>query len=453
MSHGRKRQKEREDAMPAKSPLKVSIIGGGSISWGPVFLKDLCASEAARGGTLCLYDLSVPSLDGIARFAEKLFAERGADLRIVTTTDFDEALQGADYVVNTVLVGSQAVWKKELDLIRSYGIAHPKGMSVGPGGMMMGLKQIPFVIDLAQRMARLCPDAWLLNFANPMQLNILAIQRFVPQLKSIGLCHGLDHTIEKIAGRLGIPMEEISWTAGGVNHFESVIRMEHEGKDLFPRFIAQLEADAKREYTGEAITLELYRIFGVWPSNHDIHVIEFLPYYIRKGTRLEDWNQSYNDVDGRIADKADQWRKAEDYIAGRLPLSGIVKEKVSEKLGEIIDATTSNRPFTLYANVTNRGYIPNLSRNIAVGVPVIVDRGGWQGVCIGELPQGIAALHNLHGAVQDLVLRGAVEGSRKALLEALSLDPMCYTLTVEERTRLIDDLLQIDRAMLPRFFS
>ncbi len=439
--------------MTPRRPVKIAIIGGGSISWGPVFLKDLCTSEAARGGALFLYDLDARSLEGIARFAKKLFADRSQEMRIVTTTDYDTALEGADYVVNTVLVGSQGVWKTELDLIRSYGIEHPKGMSVGPGGMMMGLKQIPFVIDLAQRMTRLCPDAWLLNFANPMQLNILAIQRFVPRLKSVGLCHGLDHTIEKIAGRLGIPMDQISWTAGGVNHFEAVIRMEYEGKDLFPRFIEKLEADAKLEYTGESITLELYKIFGVWPSNHDIHVIEFLPYYIRKGMRLEDWNQTYNDVALRIADKETQWKKAEDFIAGKIPLSDIVKEKISEKLGAIVDATTFNRPFNMYANVTNRGCISNLSPDIAVGVPVVVDQGGWQGVCIGELPQGIAALHNLHGAVQNLVLQGAVEGSRKALLEALSLDPMCYTLTVEERKRLIDELLQIDRSMLPRFFS
>jgi alpha-galactosidase len=443
----------KEARMTPKRPLKIAIVGGGSISWGPVFLKDLCTSAAARGGLLCLYDLDARSLEGIARFAKKLFADRGQEMQVLATTDYDTALEGADYVVNTVLVGSQGVWKKELDLIRTYGIEHPKGMSVGPGGMMMGLKQIPFVLDLAERMTRLCPDAWLLNFANPMQLNILAIQRFFPRLKSIGLCHGLDHTIEKIAGRLGIPMADISWTAGGVNHFEAIVRMEYEGKDLFPRFIEKLEADGKLEYTGEDITLEFYRIFGVWPSNHDIHVIEFLPHYIRKGARLEDWKQSYNDVDARIADKANQWRKAEEFIAGALPLSDIVKEKISEKLGEIVDATTFNRPYHLYANVTNRGYIANLSTNIAVGVPVVIDQGGWQGVRIGELPQGVAALHNLHGAVQDLVLRGAVEGSRRALLEALTLDPMCYTLTVGERTRLIDELLQIDRAMLPRFFS
>ena len=439
--------------MSANGKLKVAIIGGGSIGWSPVFLKDLCRSQAARGGTLYLYDLSLPSLQGIERFAKKLFADRGMEMDVVITTDYDEALQDADYVVNTVLVGSQGVWKKELDLIKSYGILHPKGMSVGPGGMMMGLKQIPFVLDLCERMTRLCPKAWLLNFANPMQLNVLAIQRYFPGIKSIGLCHGLDHTIEKIAGRLGIPTEEISWTAGGVNHFESVIRMEYQGEDLFPRFIEKLEADAALEYTGEAITLELYRIFGVWPSNHDIHVIEFVPYYITKGSRLEDWKQSYNEVDGRIADKLSQWEKAERFIQGEIPLSDIVKERITEKLGDIIDATTYNRPMNLYANVTNRGYIRNLSDDIVVGVPVVVDQGGWQGVCIGELPRGIAALHNLHGAVQNLVLQGAVEGDRRALLEALSLDPMCYTLTVEERRRLIDELLQLDRPLLPRFFA
>ena len=440
--------------MPAYKTLKVAIIGGGSISWSPVFLKDLCKCDAMTGGTVVLYDRSVQSLEVMARFAKVLLAERGADLKVVTTTDYDQALEGADYVVNTVLIGSQEVWRKELELILSYGIAHPKGMSVGPGGMAMGIKQIPFIIDLAQRMERLCPKAWLLNFSNPMQLVMLAVQRYVPSIKSIGMCHGLDHTIEKIAGRLGLPAAEISFTAGGVNHFEMITRLQHHQEDLFPRLVEKLESDAATTgYTGEAITLELFKLFGAYPSNHDIHVIEFLPYYIRKGTRLEDWNQSLNRVEKRMEDRETLWHKVQEYIEGKRPLSDFVEEKTTEKLADIIDGTSKNRFVHLYANVTNNGYIRNLSDNICVGVPIVLDEGGWMGCCIGELPQGAAALHNLHGAVQNLVLKGGVDGDRKALLEALSLDPMCYTLSVEERRTLIEKLLEIDKEMLPRFFA
>ncbi len=438
--------------MSKNKPLKTVIVGGASITWLPVFLKDLCKSKAMEGGTVVLNDIDTEMLNTMKTFSEAVVAEKGCKITIETETDLEKTLIGADYVICTVLVGGHAVWKDEMNLILKYGIKHPKGMSIGPGGMIMGLKQIPFILGLAKRMEKLCPDAWLLNFSNPMQLITLAVQRY-SSIKCIGLCHGLDGTIAKIAEWLEVPVKELSFTAGGVNHFEFVTRLEKDGVDMFPALIGKLEEiDRTTGDYGDRATMEAYKLFGAFPTNHDIHVLEFLPYQIVR-SELEKFRLTHNYIENRMADRGSRWEKLHDYINGKRPLSEIVKEKVTEKLAEIIDSIATNTPYVLYANVTNKGYIRNLGDYFCVGVPVVLNRDGYEGCCIGNLPVGAAALSGVHGAVQDYIVEACMSGSRKLCLSALSLDPMCYSLTSEQRMDLINELIDMNQQYLPAFFE
>lgn len=435
-----------------KGQVKTSIIGGASITWMPTFINDLSNCGSMRGGEICLYDIDGENLEIIRQFAEKLLGEKGADIRLTIAENLDQALTGANFVVCTVLIGSHEVWKDEMNIIYKYGIEHPKGMSVGPGGLAMALKQIPWIVSLAKRMEEICPDAWLLNLSNPMQAISLAVERF-SSVKYLGLCHGVTNTISRMMQLIGEDEKEVNYTLGGVNHFEIITKIEKDGEDLLEK-VAQEYEKIQREkgHSGERITTEVYRLFDGYPCNEDIHVIEFLPHYIQKGRHLEMFELTHNFIENRIEGREARWQELRDYIDGKKQRQEVVEEHSSEKLAEIIDAVCSNQPAYMYVNVTNRGYISNLPQSMCVEVPVVIHRNGYEGVCIGEMPKALAALSTVHGAVQDLTVDAAMDGDRHAALQALSLDPMCYTLTLEERKNLLDELIANSAAYMHENF-
>lgn len=421
--------------------VKTSIIGGASITWMPTFINDLSNCESMAGGEICLYDIDKENLEIIHQFADKLLKEKNKDIRLTIVDTLDEALVKADFVVCTVLIGAHDVWKDEMNIIHKYGIEHPKGMSVGPGGIAMALKQIPWIVSLAKRMEELCPDAWLLNLSNPMQSISLAVERYT-SVKYLGLCHGVTHTIARMMELIGEDESKVNYTLGGVNHFEIITKIEKDGEDLLEK-VAQKYEEIQREKgkSGEIVTTEIYHLFDGYPCNEDIHVIEFLPHYIHKGTHLETYELTHNFIENRIKGRDARWKEIKDYIAGDKEREEVVEEHSSEKLAEIIDCVCKNKPTYMYANVTNKGYISNLPDTMCVEVPVIIHRNRYEGVCIGKMPKALAALSNVHGTVQDLTVDAAMNGDRHAALQAMSLDPMCYTLTLKEREQLLDELI------------
>lgn len=340
--------------------VKTAIIGGASITWMPTFINDLSNCDSMLGGEICLYDCDGENLEIIRDFSDKLLREKGKNIRLTLAKTLDGALEGADFVVCTVLIGMHETWKNEMNIIHKYGIEHPKGMSVGPGGFAMAMKQIPWIVALAKRMEELCPAAWLLNLSNPMQAISLAVERY-SSIKYLGLCHGVTNTISRMMELIGEDEAGVSYSLGGVNHFEIITKIEKDGEDLLERVASAYEKiERETGKSGERVTTEIYRLFDGYPCNEDIHVIEFLPHYIQKGRRLESFGLTHNFIENRITGRDKRWQEIRDYIDGSKERAEIVSEHSSEKLAEIIDAVCANKPLYMYANVTNRGYIENL---------------------------------------------------------------------------------------------
>jgi len=431
--------------------IRTVIIGAASITWMPTFLNDLSQSEAMRGGEIILHDVNSAGVEKMEKFGQKLIKERGVDISILPDPDLEHALKGADFVICTVLVGSHKTWKKEMDTLIKYGIHHPKGMSVGPGGIGMGLRQIPWMVNLARIMEKVCPNAWLLNFSNPMQTIIYAIQKYT-SIKVLGLCHGVKHSVKKLAEKIGSKESEMFYTIGGVNHFETITRMSKNGKNVLDKIADTLEKEQKEQGgTGEIITTELYRLFGGFPCNEDIHVIEFLPHYLHKNTNLEIYEQEQNRIENRISKRDQAWKLVDQYISGAIAIEKVVHDR-SEELAEIVDSMVFNKPMYLYANVLNKGYVANLDSDMCVEVPLVIFRDGFIGCAIGDLPRPLAVLHNIHGAVQCYTAEAAMKGSRKDALVAMTLDPMCYTLSTAERENLLDEILKVSAEFLPDYW-
>lgn len=431
--------------------VKTSIIGGASITWMPTFINDLSNCRSMLGGEIALYDIDKKHLGIITKFARKLLTEKNLDIKLTIVDTLEEALTGADFVVCTVLIGSHDVWKDEMNIIYKYGIEHPKGMSVGPGGLTMALKQVPWIVEIAKNMEKICPNAWLLNLSNPMQVISLAVERYT-KIKYLGLCHGVTHTISKMMKLIGEDEKMVNYTLGGVNHFEIITKIEKDGEDLLAR-VADAYEKIQREKgkSGERITTEIYRLFGGFPCNEDIHVIEFLPHYIQKGRHLEQFELTHNFIENRIIGRNKRWEEIIEYIEGKRVRTDVIEDNSTEKLAQIIDATCDNTPTYMYVNITNRGYISNLHDKMCVEIPVIIHRDGYQGIHIGEMPKSLAAISNLHGTVQDLIVEAAMTGNRNIALQALSLDPMCYTLTLDERKNMLEELITNSIDFMPAY--
>lgn len=431
--------------------MKVTIVGAASVTWMPIFLKDICNCKEMAGQQLVLHDIDTQRAEVMRQFCEKIKAERGAEFSVAVEPDLDRSIAGADAVICNVLVGGHQTWSKEIELIKSYGIAHPKGMSVGPGGMIMGITQMPFLLHLAKRMEQLCPQAWLLNYANPMQVLMLTLHTY-SSIKSIGICHGVEHSIEKYCEWLGEDRKDIWVRWGGVNHFEIVMEMKKNGQDLFPALLEKMEClEHDGSEFGDLTTKEMLRIFGGLPSNHDIHSIEFYPHYLKRGTKLEDYRLKQNDVEVRICDGNKRYETIKDYIAGTQPLTELVKEENTEHIDEILHTIATNEPVIVAANIMNAGCISNLQPDISVGVPVVMYRDGYLPCNVGEMPEGLEAMQRLHGSIQQLVMKGGIEKNRQALIQAMTLDPMCYDLSAQERAELIDGLLEIAKPYIGEF--
>ena len=432
--------------------LKTVVIGAASITWMPTFLNDLTRCEAMRGGELIFHDIDAQGVALMRQFGEKLAAGRDFPLTIAVEEDLDQTLAGADFVVCTVLIGCHEGWKKEMDTIIRHGIHHPKGMSVGPGGIGMGLKQIPWIVNLAKRMEEICPRAWLLNYSNPMQTITYAVQKYT-KIKVLGLCHGVTNTVERMAEEIGLSEPELFYKIGGVNHFEIITTLTKDGVDLLPA-VANAYETRQREQggSGEITTTELYRLFGGFPCNEDIHAMEFSPYYLHKGTDLSVYEQKQNYIENRMKGREESWHKVNAYLRGDTGVEAVVDNN-SEKLAEIIDGIAANRPTYLYANVLNDGFVRNLDDDMCVEVPLVLFADGYIGCAVGEIPRPLAALTNVHGVVQQYTVQAAMTVSKADALVAMAMDPMCYTLTAKERENLLDDIIAVNRPWLPGYWK
>ncbi len=439
---------------------RIAFIGGGSLTWIPRFTHDLLRARELAGSTMVLMDIDPEALDLMVRYCKRMIAEAGGDMEVLATRERDEALEGADFVVSTFMAGGHAAWADDLRIVSKYGIQHPKGMSVGPGGLIQGLKAIPQLLALAHAMERICPRATLFNYTNPMSSITLALLRH-SSVRAVGVCPGITIAMEAFAQLLGLDRESLAYRAAGVNHLNWVVEVRHRqtGEELLPSIISrieQMDRPASPELANDSnalkVSAELYRLFGAIPIPGDFHVTEFWPYFLRPGVDLfRAYGIRRNSVEGRMESKNRYRQEIATALANGGPLPKPRGESL-EKLEFMILSILRNERRIYHLNVLNAGVIENVIPDMCVEVLVVVDAHGFHPVHFGKLPPAIAGWTNLLGAVQDLTVRAAVEGDRKLALQALLLDPMCYHLEVQQVEAMLDELLDSQRQWLPQFY-
>jgi len=431
-------------------PTKIVFIGAASVSFGPAMIHDALITPELRGSTLWLVDIDAEHLEVMTAYARRLNESLGAGLNIKHTTDRAEALPGAEFVITSVAVRRDELWRLDFQIPLKHGLKQVLGENGGPGGLSHSLRNIPIILDIAHDMERLCPNALLLNFSNPESRICLAVSRYT-NVRFVGLCHGIGMAQTTIGQALDLPPEGIEPQAAGLNHFTWILdlRRKDTDEDLYPAFkraIAERnikEVGMKGEYQwGVKLCRYLMETFGYFPSPSDDHVGEYLP-YAWEYCGLEGY-----DFDAADRGRAASWKHLRSVAEGET--DGLPIEPSGEFAFPIIASTLTGRnDLILAVNIRNDGLIGNLPDWAVVEVPAIAAPGGIHGVQTGDLPPGIAALCNTQIGVQDLVVEAAVHGSRQLALEALLADPVVDSVTAAEKT--LDELLNVHAPYLPQF--
>jgi alpha-galactosidase len=456
---------------------KVVIIGAGSASFGLGTLATLMRSSWLRGGTIALVDLNAPGLALIDALARRLNAEWKADLNIVSSSQREDLLPGADFVIVSIEVGPrEGLWQRDWEIPLQYGVRQPYGENGGPGGLAHTLRQVPAMLAIARDMERLCPDAWLISFTNPLPRLCLAVSRYT-RIQVVGLCHQI-HVAYMLVGvalanRLGVDVPpgvdstphpdiwpgvgyvarqvqpQVEITAAGLNHFSWVldVRDRRTGEDLYPAFRVALQ---QLPPGFEPLTRAVLQATGVCPVPGDSHLSEYLPWchdplarpWEKYDLYLYDWERARHDRD-------QQWRAIEAMAGGHAPVAQL-REVYSEGAIEVIEALLGKEGVEYPAlNLPNRGQIPNLPQGAIVELPARSGPSGIQGQHVGPLPELVAELCRREIAVASLAVDAAATGDRHRALQALLLDPCINDL--DNARHILDAYLAENAAYLPQF--
>ncbi len=430
---------------------KIAMIGAGSLVFGKTLMGDFLATPALAGSEYRLMALTRRRLDRMKAFVDRMVADNGVDATVVATTDRREALRGADYVVAMIQVGGVEGFKFDYEIPMRYGVDNCIGDTMGPGGIFRAQRHIPALLEIAAEMRELCPNAVLFNYANPMAMCCWALGT-VEGLRFVGLCHGVQTTMDLIASYTGHKKDEIDFVAAGINHMAWFLKLEHRGEDLYPTLKANFEKPGY--YANEKVRGEVMRHFGYFMTESSGHLSEYLPYFRKneRALRLYCDEPDFGDESGayyRYCAMIDEKFQRLDPLSIESTRLGA---RSAEYCSHIIEAKETGTAFHLNGNVRNDGFIDNLPDGCCVEVPIYVDRMGLHPTRVGALPPALAALNMTNVLVQGLSVEAALSGDPELLVQAVALDPLAAAvLTLGEIRSMAAEMLEAERPWLPQF--
>ncbi|MHB9130877.1 MAG: alpha-galactosidase [Armatimonadota bacterium] len=431
---------------------KIALIGAGSIVFCKTLLNDMLATPALQHGTYALMSPTESKLRRMEAFARRMVEENGLDATVYATTDRREAILDADYVVCMVQVGGVEAFQHDYEIPMKYGVDQCIGDSLGPGGVMRGLRSMPVMADILRDMEEVAkPGAILLNYTNPMAAVCLALGR-MSNVPYIGLCHGVQTTLDLIAGYVGVPKTDIDFLCAGINHMAWFLKLEHQGRDLYPTFKASCEKP--EYYINEKVRIEVMRHFGYFMTESTGHLSEYIPWF-RSSERALKLYCDEPAFGGESGAYYHYCRALADKYQSVDPLqfeTAVLQPRSAEYCTYILEAHQTGKPFRLNGNVRNDGYITNLPQGCCVEVPVYVDREGLHPLRVGNLPAQCAALNQSNVTVQMLAVEAGLTGDPEYAMQAIALDPLtsarCTLNEIREMTR---ELFAAEAQWLPQF--
>lgn len=431
---------------------KIAMIGAGSVVFCKTLMSDIMATPALADSQFALMSRTEPKLQRMEAFAKRMIKENGLKATAWSTLDRGAAIKDADFVVVMIQVGGLEAFGIDYNIPMKYGVDQCIGDSLGPGGVFRGLRTVPVLTDIARDTERLArPGAVMLQYANPMAANCLALGR-VTNVPFVGLCHGVQTTLDLIAGYCRVPKDEIRYLCGGINHMDWFLKLEHNGRDLYPQLRELFEKP--EYYKNEKVRGEVFRHFGYFMTESTGHLSEYVPWF-RKNRKALDLYCDEPAFGGETGAYYNYCKALESKYADHDPLEfeeARIKGRSCEYCSYIMEAVTTGKPFRLMGNVPNRGYITNLPDGCCVEVPTFADSTGLHPTVIGDLPAQCAAACQTNINVQTLGAIAGLSGDTEAIVHAVAMDPLTSAVcTLKEIRDLCSEMLEAQRPWLPQF--
>ena len=433
-------------------PTKIAMIGAGSIVFCRTLLNDILATPALADSEIALMSRTEPKLRAMEGFAKRMVQDNGLQANVWGTLDRQEAIRNADFVVVMVQVGGVDAFEIDYKIPLRYGIDQCIADSLGPGGVFRGLRSIPLLVEIAHDMETLArPGAIMLQYANPMAANCLALGK-ASRVPFVGLCHGVQTTLDLIARYCRVQKEEISYRCGGINHMDWFLTLEHKGRDLYPLLRERFEQP--EFYKNEKVRGEVFRHFGYFMTESTGHLSEYVPWF-RKSEQARETYCDEPSFGGETGAYYSWCRTVSDYYATHDPLqfeSTALEARSVEYCSWIMEAVTTGQPFRFMGNVRTDGYISNLPQGCCVEVPSFADDTGLHPTVIGNLPPQCAALCMTNVNVHLLAAEAALSCDPELLMQAVALDPLSSAVcTLGEIRQMCAEMLEAQREWLPGF--
>jgi alpha-galactosidase len=429
---------------------KVAIIGAGSIVFCKTLVLDIMATPGLEDTEFALMAPSTTRTSQVEAFAKRVIEANGLLATVWKTTDSREAVEGADYVITTFQVAGVKGFEYDYKIPLKYGVDQCIGDTLGPGGVFRAQRQIPVTLDLARDMEELCPDALILQYVNPMAMICWALG--TTNVNFVGLCHGVQTTLDLISGYVDVPKEKIDYLCAGINHMGWFLKLEHNGQDLYPTLRENFEKP--EYYVNEKVRGEVFRHFGYIMTESTGHLAEYVPWFRKNQMALDLYcdEPAFGGESGAYYN----WCK---YVADKYAEQDILADEPSElpsrsiEYGSyVIEAMETGRTFQLNGNVINGGMITNLPPDCCAEGPVYVDRTGLHKTIVGDLPPQCAAMNLTNINVQRLAVEAAITGDPEHLVHACALDPLTgAVLTLKEIREMCSEMLEVQGQWLPQF--
>ena len=429
---------------------KISIIGAGSAVFTTELVTDVVLTPGIPAGSIALVDIDADRLELARQMAEHLVRLSGTKWKIDASTNRADVLGESDFVIHTIEVAGLANVRHDYDIPRKYGVDQCIGDTIGPGGIFKALRTLPAWLEILSDVERLAPKALVMNYTNPMSITVLT-GLLACDLPIVGLCHSISNTVMQLAVYLGLPANELTYRAAGVNHLAWITELTHLGRDLYPR-LHQAAGDPE-VYAQDPVRFELMLHLGAFVAESSGHSSEYVAYFRKRPDLIARYcRDGYLGESGFYANNWPQWRAESDESIRRI-LRGDEKAVLNRGLeyaSFVMEAIETGVPAMIYANVLNTGLIDNLTQDGVVEVACVVDRRGVQPVHFGPLPVPLAALCQQHMAVHELVATAVLEEDRQAAFQALCLDPLTAAVcSLSEIRAMFEEMAAAEQADLP----
>jgi alpha-galactosidase len=437
--------------------IKITFLGAGSTVFSKNVLGDCLLTDSLKNIDIALYDIDPDRLEESYTAISTINKTYGKGAKIKKYLGVEqrrEALRDADFVINAVQIGGyDPCTITDFEIPKKYGLRQTIGDTIGIGGIFRGLRTIPVMLDFVHDMEEVCPDAWFLNYTNPMAILTGAVL-LESSIKTVGLCHSVQVCAKSLLDSVGMKDvydDTVEWTIAGINHQAWLLSITKNGEDLYPE-IKRRVSDGIITDKYNLVRLEIMKVFGYYVTESSEHLSEYLPYFIknRNPELIDRFNIPLDEYPRRCVEHIKDWARLKKELVDN---PNLTHTRSNEYASYIIEAMVTNKPIKIGANVLNTGLITNLPSKACVEVPCVVDASGIVPTYVGDLPEQLAAINRTNINPQLLTIEAALTRKKEKIYQAALLDPHTSAeLTIDEIIKLCDDLIEAHGDWLPKYY-